>query len=55
MSVLWSQNPRLINTYAEKFSSLTYFYPPFGIFGNAPYICSVNTDINTNISIKIFC
>ena len=28
MSVHWSQNPRLINTYAEKISTLTYFYPP---------------------------
>ncbi len=28
MSVHWCQNPRLINTYAEKFSTLTYFYPP---------------------------
>ena len=32
MSVLWSQIPRLINTYTEKFSSLTYFYPPVWYF-----------------------
>ena len=32
MSVLWSQNPRLINTYTEKFSTLTYFYPPRLVF-----------------------
>lgn len=32
MSVLWSQIPRLINTYTEKFSSLTYFYPPRLVF-----------------------
>ena len=33
MTVLWSQNPRLINTYAEKFILLTYFYPPVWYFG----------------------
>ena len=32
MSVHWCQNPRLINTCAEKFSSLTYFYPPRLVF-----------------------